>query len=255
MVDGGITQALYTPVPLKDTNMCLAIGGLLEKIKGRTAKTLQALLMQPDQLWKELHDALGNVVMVEAAIRSIVGVMRDQGDAASARWREILRIVADGGKPEGAPDVTPAKLVFVRGIPGAGKTTFAKMMYPDHTYIDADMFFVRGGRYVYHVKHASHAHAWCKNSMRESLAAGKNTIVANTFVRAQDVAQYKAHVGDICDDVLIVRVVGDHASIHGVPPATIARMKAEWQDLDAQEGEVLVTTPKGVPPPESPPLS
>jgi energy-coupling factor transporter ATP-binding protein EcfA2 len=62
------------------------------------------------------------------------------------------------------------ELVLIRGLPGAGKSTMAKVLaLVGYEHFEADMFFVKDGTYCYDRTRIRDAHAWCQNMTREAL--------------------------------------------------------------------------------------
>lgn len=81
-----------------------------------------------------------------------------------------------------------AKLILIRGLPGTGKTTYAKR-YPA-LHLEADMYFQRDGVYEYNLSLIKKAHAWCQSSVSFALSHGLDVVVANTFVKVWELRNY-----------------------------------------------------------------
>ena len=67
------------------------------------------------------------------------------------------------------------KLFLVRGLPGAGKSTFVKHL-GDCVHLEADMYFLKNGEYVFNKDELKDAHLWCQNSCYVALSFGKKKI-------------------------------------------------------------------------------
>ena len=52
------------------------------------------------------------------------------------------------------------ELILVRGIPGSGKSTFAKSL--GGTHFETDKFFMVDGEYKFDGTKIKEAHKWCK---------------------------------------------------------------------------------------------
>ncbi len=130
-----------------------------------------------------------------------------------------------------------AKLILIRGLPGAGKSTLAKRRYVPQGYIhnEADMWFVRDdGQYNFRPEAVKDAHEWCQNATRNALLAGRNVVVSNTFTQIWEMQPYLEMPAD---SVHVIKCSGTYGSVHGVPEHAIRKMRARWEDY---EGEMEV---------------
>lgn len=127
-------------------------------------------------------------------------------------------------------------LTIIRGIPGSGKTTLALQMNTDQSkvHVEADMFFMEDGVYVYDANRIKKAHQWCFEQTEKALQEGKNVIVSNTFVKRWEVDPYlelaKKH--NAPSEILVCE--GNYKSIHNVPEEVIQRMKNSWENFDKE---------------------
>lgn len=75
-----------------------------------------------------------------------------------------------------------ANLVVIRGLPGSGKSTFAKTL--GYYHFEADQYFTDlNDEYHFDPAKLKEAHEWCQNSVFEALNRGQDTVVSNTFTR------------------------------------------------------------------------
>jgi predicted kinase len=126
-------------------------------------------------------------------------------------------------------------LIIVRGLPGSGKSTFAKSNYVNnfgYILLEADMYFCKDGIYLYDKDKLSNAHDWCYNETIKQLRAGNSVVVANTFTRLWEIKKYLE-----LNPSKIYRCVGNYKNIHNVPEDIIQKMKDRFQDI---EGEIIV---------------
>jgi len=84
-------------------------------------------------------------------------------------------------------------LYIVRGIPGSGKSTFAKRLVgEDFLVCEADKYFINqeNGKYEFDISKIKDAHKWCQNIvenyMRDSMINDQyypEIAVSNTFTQ------------------------------------------------------------------------
>ena len=125
------------------------------------------------------------------------------------------------------------ELVYVRGLPGSGKSTFSKKIADNlgHSHVEADQFFTdESGKYNFDRAKLPDAHWRCMIDTIRNLAAGKSVVVANTGTTREEILQYREIANKCGADFVVVKMTGDFGSVHGVPAVTIDRMKRRWED-------------------------
>lgn len=127
-------------------------------------------------------------------------------------------------------EVLQAQLLLIRGLPGSGKSSMAKSVlnrrYFDH-HLEADMFHMSRGRYIYEPVHSADAHAWCLNTTRVYLNNNRRVVVANTFVMLDQLRPYMT----LGFPFHIVEARGAWGSTHNVPEEIVDAMRRRWQEL------------------------
>jgi len=119
-----------------------------------------------------------------------------------------------------------SELVLIRGLPGSGKSTMAKVLaLVGYEHFEADMYFMKNGRYCYDRTRIRDAHAWCQQQTREALRAGKRVVVSNTFTRLQEMQPYL----EMGAKVRVIEAKGQWKNVHGVPEETLQAMEARWE--------------------------
>lgn len=128
-------------------------------------------------------------------------------------------------------------LILLRGLPGAGKTTFAKYLKivtdPDVAllnYYEADEWFsiYCGGTFT--PTRLKEAHKWCQGRAELALRRGESAVVSNTTTEEWEVDIYqsiakKCHAEFVS---LIVENRHDGVSVHDVPETSINRMRERF---------------------------
>lgn len=121
-------------------------------------------------------------------------------------------------------------LYIVRGIPGSGKSTFAKTLGGEH--IEADMFFMKDGEYKFDATMLKHAHNWChdvvENWMEDSL---DRIVVSNTFTQEWEMKPYYELAEKYGYNVFSIIVENRHngKNQHGVPDDKLTIMKNRFE--------------------------
>jgi len=81
------------------------------------------------------------------------------------------------------------EIVLIRGLPGSGKSTLAISM-SEYVHLEADMYLLIDGDYVYDASKVKAAHDWCVAQAKLNLEKGLNVVVSNTFVKLWEMDRY-----------------------------------------------------------------
>jgi len=126
------------------------------------------------------------------------------------------------------------KLTLIRGLPGSGKSTYAKQLQLSNIarHLEADMYFIdRNGDYMFDARYLGHAHEWCLQSTGSFLIAGIDVIVSNTFTTMKEMRPYIDLANGLGAALDVVEMHSQYGSIHNVPEETMAKMRARWMTL------------------------
>jgi predicted ABC-type ATPase len=125
-------------------------------------------------------------------------------------------------------------LYLVRGIPGAGKSEFAKVLWfglnEGAAIYEADDFFNTKEGYKFDPSKLHKAHAECQEHVKFVLENGNDVIVSNTSTTEKEVETYRkiAEEGNANFVSLIVENRHGCANIHNVPEDNVQQMKLRF---------------------------
>lgn len=122
--------------------------------------------------------------------------------------------------------------IIMRGLPGAGKSTWLKNNHPNILTCSADHFFEKEGQYHFDGSKLGEAHAQCLRQFIVACQAGTPVAVDNTNRTLAECAKYYDIATAYGYDVLVVDMlvepeVAAARNVHGVPLAAIERMSLE----------------------------
>lgn len=131
-------------------------------------------------------------------------------------------------------------LILLRGVPGAGKSTFAKHMWSDHVIFEADKYFVSPtGEYEFRPEKLKEAHEWCRGQVQAAmeqnhLTAGQHypdIVVSNTFTQEWEMQAYLDLANQFQYNVVSLIVENRHggSNVHGVPEEKVQQMRDRFQ--------------------------
>ena len=126
-------------------------------------------------------------------------------------------------------------LFIVRGLPGSGKSTFAKTLGGKH--FETDNFFMVDGEYKFDVTKLKAAHEWCQNSVNTAMILNITTdlnsiiVVSNTFTQEWEMKPYFDMAETYGYRVFTLIVENRHGGVnqHGVPEDKLEIMKNRFE--------------------------
>jgi predicted kinase len=134
----------------------------------------------------------------------------------------------------------PKILYIVRGIPGSGKSTFAKTLTNEYSICEADQYFVdrETGEYKFNFDELKNAHQWCRNEVEIRMKDNQvnyqfypTIVVSNTFTQEWEMEPYFKLAEKYGYTVFSVIVENRHGgkNEHGVPEEKVQVMKDRFQ--------------------------
>jgi len=118
-------------------------------------------------------------------------------------------------------------LYIVRGIPGSGKSTFAKTLGGQH--YEADMFFINeNGEYNFDFTKIKDAHQWCQGIVKtDMILEYPKIVVSNTSTQEWELEPYFELAKEYGYTVFSVVVENRHGGVnqHGVPEDKLEQMR------------------------------
>ncbi|XP_056184676.1 NEDD4-binding protein 2-like 1 isoform X3 [Falco biarmicus] len=134
------------------------------------------------------------------------------------------------------------RLVLLRGLPGAGKSTLARQLkhdYPSAVVLSTDDFFIKNGVYVFEPDFLEDAHKWNQKRARKAMKNGKSpVIVDNTNIHAWEMKPYVMMARENRYEVIFQEPDTPwkfnvqeltRRNIHHVPRQKIQQMKEQYE--------------------------
>ena len=126
-------------------------------------------------------------------------------------------------------------LVLIRGLPGSGKSTFAKQLKQTHdlVHLEADMFFTdeNDEGYQFDASKLGAAHLWCQKQTQKHLKQGRSVVVSNTFTQLWEIRPYQRMAKQCSAELIIYECEGQFENVHNVPLDKIEAMRKRWDVL------------------------
>jgi predicted kinase len=128
-------------------------------------------------------------------------------------------------------------LYLLRGLPGSGKSTLARFV--GDAFVEADMFFLKNGKYEFDGSKIRDAHAWCQSTVREWMQMNADTYgleyseiaVSNTFTQEWEMEAYYNLAKEFNYKVFSMIVENRHDGVnsHGVPEDKLEAIKSLFE--------------------------
>ena len=131
-------------------------------------------------------------------------------------------------------------LFLIRGVPGSGKSTFARHIWNDYAICEADKYFYdkETGEYNFNHSKLKAAHEWCRNEVENRMKENKQNsqyypeiVVSNTFTQEWEMEPYfklAKEYGYMVTSIIIENRHGG-TNVHEVPEESIRKMKDRFE--------------------------
>lgn len=125
-------------------------------------------------------------------------------------------------------------LTIIRGLPGSGKSTYARNNFPDTMLLEADMLAMNDGKYCFDREKLGQRHELVQFIAKVILKTGADLVVTGTMTRCSEVDPFIdiAKVTGSRYQILVCR--GDFGSIHSVPESVLRAMRERWEDYPGE---------------------
>ena len=127
-------------------------------------------------------------------------------------------------------------LVILRGLPGSGKSSFAKYMFSNNVFEADQYFYDSNGNYNFDASKLHEAHMDCQKrveelmQMSETTQYGQEIVVSNTATTERELEPYLKLAKSYGYIVVSLIVENRHGnkSVHGVPDETLEKMRKRF---------------------------
>lgn len=126
-----------------------------------------------------------------------------------------------------------ATLTLIRGLPGSGKSTYAKQHF-DCLILENDMWHVEDGQYTWTKDKLQAALKWVYKTAELMLENGKDVCIANTFTRRAFVNNYKLLAEKHHARFNVIRLETEFKSVHAVPDEVVESMRDSFEDWPSE---------------------
>lgn len=119
------------------------------------------------------------------------------------------------------------KLILIRGLPGSGKSTFAKTFNCFH--VESDMFFIRDGKYEWKASENAEAARNREQFVRLALQCNMDVVVSDVFYQISEIEPYEKMAQEYGAIFSVYKMNNSYRDIHNVSQCHIEIFKKRWE--------------------------
>lgn len=127
-------------------------------------------------------------------------------------------------------------LRIVRGLPGSGKSTYARKF--GGILIESDMALYTGDQYIWTPERLDKAINWVRAMFQINVQYGNDINLVGVFTREKNFRHHIEFAEKNGYKVEVIRCTADYGNIHNVPQESLDRMA---RTLEPFEGEIIVS--------------
>lgn len=121
------------------------------------------------------------------------------------------------------------RLQIVRGLPGSGKSTYARKKWPHLLQYEFDFYCMRGGEYAFGEMRNTEGQLWLSDVISKSLSLGIDLVVAGVFAgKSENIDKLVEEAISKGYEIWIETMDGNYGNKHGVRKADYASMAADF---------------------------
>jgi predicted kinase len=125
--------------------------------------------------------------------------------------------------------------VFITGLPGSGKSTFANNWYFKNHFEADDWMIDQKGIYQYDQKKLGYCHQQCLLSTEKAMKASEEVIVSNTSLTKKEAKPYFLLAKKYKYNIVLIHLMTQYKSIHNVPEDKMKQMQNRREIYKIQE--------------------
>ena len=121
------------------------------------------------------------------------------------------------------------RLILIRGLPGSGKSTYAKTFNIFH--VESDMFFQRDGKYEWKASENAEAARNREKFVRLALQCNMDVVVSDVFYQISEIETYEKMAEEFGATFTVYKMNNLYRDVHNVSQHHIEIFKKRWENF------------------------